>query len=69
MAQVIDPPLPQPEDAPSRPAFGLWAAWTASILLVVLAGVALWIFRADLVAAWPPMARLYLALGVGAGGD
>lgn len=67
-AQLIDPPLPQLDDAPRRPDFLLLAAWVASVLLVVLAGVGLWLFRADLVAAWPPMARLYLALGIGTNG-
>ncbi len=67
-AQVIDPPLPQHDDAPPRPMIALWAAWAASILLVILAGVALWAWRADIVGAWPPMARLYLALGIDPGG-
>ena len=67
-AQVIDPPLPQQDDAPPRPAYALWAAWAASILLVILAVAALGVFREDIVAAWPPMARLYSALGLGTGG-
>lgn len=66
--QVIDPPLPQQDDGAPRPTAALRAAWAASVLLVVLAIAALWVFRAAIVAAWPPMARLYLALGIGTDG-
>ena len=39
-------------------------AWGASIALVVVAGIALHAFRADIADAWPPMLRLYRALGL-----
>jgi predicted Zn finger-like uncharacterized protein len=68
--QVIDPPLPQLGDAPARQEFNplLWAAWIGSVLLVIAALVLLWAYRAEVVAAWPPAARLFLALGADLGG-
>jgi hypothetical protein len=62
---VSDPPLPRLGDAP--PYLGgmtLWLAWVGSVLILLLALAVLWLFRADLVAAWPPAARLFSALGV-----
>jgi predicted Zn finger-like uncharacterized protein len=60
---IIDPPLPRLGDTPPGRALGLWLAWVASVLMVggLLAG--LWLFRLEVVAAWPPAARLFLALG------
>ncbi len=60
----IDPPLPptQPE-APGRGA--ALAAWIASLLLLAGAAWAAHAWRAEIVAAWPPAARLYAALGIG----
>ncbi|HWX50349.1 MAG TPA: hypothetical protein VNZ61_20050 [Roseomonas sp.] len=40
-------------------------AWAASLLVVAGAVVALWVWRAELMAAWPPAARLFQALGGG----
>jgi rubredoxin len=39
-------------------------AWGASIALLVGAGIALHAFRAQIAEAWPPMLRLYRALGL-----
>jgi predicted Zn finger-like uncharacterized protein len=39
-------------------------AWGASIALLVAAGIALHAFREQIVEAWPPMLRLYRALGL-----
>lgn len=39
-------------------------AWGASIAVLVLAGIALHAFRAEIAEAWPPMLRLYRALGL-----
>ena len=64
--QLIDPPLPRFGDN-GPPRSWLWLAWIASILLVVVLVVAGWAFRDDIVAAWPPAARLYQALGMMAG--
>jgi hypothetical protein len=36
----------------------------ASIAVLALAGIALHLFRAEIVEAWPPMLRLYAALGL-----
>ncbi len=61
--QPIDPPLPHPEDAPPRSALALRAAWAASILAVGALLLLLWLYRVDIVAAWPPAARLFLLFG------
>ncbi len=63
--QLIDPPLPPIGDAPRRgggPA--LWLAWAATVLAVLGFAAAVVTFRQEIVAAWPPAARLYLALGL-----
>jgi predicted Zn finger-like uncharacterized protein len=61
--QPIDPPLPHPEDRAPRISLPLRAAWAASILAVGGMLLALWLFRADIMTAWPPAARLYQLLG------
>jgi len=40
-------------------------AWGASLLLVAAALLALWVWRAEVMAAWPPATRLYQMLGLG----
>lgn len=63
--QVIEPPLPRPDDAPSpRRDRLLWLAWALTGLALLALAVALYLFRAEIVAAWPPAERLYLALGL-----
>lgn len=71
------PAAPRAEQAPRR-AEALAAApassggsaiaprlgWVASIAVLALAGIALHLFRAEIVEAWPPMLRLYAALGL-----
>ena len=42
----------------ARPSSGLRAAWAASILLLVGAATAGFVWRAGIVEAWPPSARL-----------
>jgi predicted Zn finger-like uncharacterized protein len=61
--QLIDPPLPRPEALPRPTGLALRLAWVASLLAVLGIGAALWLFRAEIVEAWPPAARLYLMLG------
>jgi rubredoxin len=39
-------------------------AWGASVVLLVVAGIALHAFRGEIAEAWPPMLRLYRALGL-----
>ena len=46
------------------PSAGPRIAWGLSVALLVVAGVALHAFRAEIAAAWPPMLRLYRALGL-----
>jgi hypothetical protein len=36
----------------------------ASIAVLALAGIALHLFRAEIIEAWPPMLRLYGMLGL-----
>ena len=62
------PPAPPPA-AVAAPAGGrfaaaaLWAAWIGSGLLLAAAGVAAWVWRDPIMAAWPPAARVYLLFG------
>jgi predicted Zn finger-like uncharacterized protein len=64
--QPIEPPLPRPDS--KRGGGALRLAWAASLLAVAGTVVALWVFRAEISAAWPPAARLYLMLGTVAQG-
>jgi predicted Zn finger-like uncharacterized protein len=64
----IDPPLPQPDAAPPPAGTALRLAWAASLLAVLGLAVALWLFRVEIVQAWPPAARLYFMLGTTAQG-
>ena len=44
-----------------------WAlarAWAASVVLVLCGATALVVFRQGLMEAWPPAARLFMALGL-----
>ncbi|MFC7477192.1 zinc-ribbon domain-containing protein [Dankookia sp. GCM10030260] len=66
--QIIDPPLPRPSDLPLSGGIALRLAWGASLLAVAGMGLALWLFRAEIVEAWPPAARLYLMFGATAQG-
>lgn len=43
----------------------LVAAWVASVVGLLLLATALYVFRADLMAGWPPSARLFTAFGLG----
>ncbi|MFB9969956.1 MJ0042-type zinc finger domain-containing protein [Pseudoroseomonas cervicalis] len=54
-------PVPTPASAPP-PGAGL--AWLVSLLLLGAALWALWHWRGPIAAAWPPVQRLYNALGV-----
>jgi predicted Zn finger-like uncharacterized protein len=66
--QVIDPPLPRLGDAPpAQFVTGLRVAWAASVLAVLVLLALLLVFRAEIAAAWPPAARLYMALGMEVG--
>jgi len=47
-----------------RPSVQLRLAWAASIALLLLAAAAAYVWRADIIAAWPPSARGYAALGL-----
>jgi len=61
------PGLRTPTDSPreERELVAPLLAWAASLLVVAGAVVALWVWRAELMAAWPPAARLFQALGGG----
>jgi predicted Zn finger-like uncharacterized protein len=69
--QVLDQDaMPRPGGDAAAPMHfldGLWAAWAASILVVLAFLAALLVFRAEIAAAWPPAARLYTALGMEVG--
>ena len=54
-----------PEGAEGAASRGLRAAWAASIALLIGGGLAAIIQRDTVMAAWPPAARLFGALGLG----
>jgi predicted Zn finger-like uncharacterized protein len=63
-----EPELPRvtpPEAANGASSRGLRAAWAASILLLIGGGLAAIIQRDAVMAAWPPAARVFGALGLG----
>ncbi len=53
-------------EAPARPrgGAGVVVAWLASLALVAAAVLALLRYEAELTALWPPLARLYVWLGL-----
>jgi predicted Zn finger-like uncharacterized protein len=64
------PPWPPPRDEPPLAApeargggLALAAAWLVSLALVAGGLAALWIWRAEVSAFWPPAARLFALLG------
>jgi len=50
--------------APKRRIGKLAIGWAALVLVVVLLAAGLWFARTPLVAAWPPLERLYLLAGI-----
>lgn len=64
-AMPIDPPLPAPEERPEASPRAAIVGWLGSLALIAVAIWAAIIFRAEIIAAWPPAARLFLALGLG----
>jgi len=61
----IDPPLPRLGDAPASPPdrFAL-AGWVVTVAVLIGGALAAYAFRAEIVAAWPPAARVFAALGL-----
>ncbi len=49
----------------SRPDRVLQAAWGVSVLLIVLAVGAGYVWRGEIMHAWPPSERMYAAFGMG----
>jgi predicted Zn finger-like uncharacterized protein len=47
-----------------RPSVRLPMAWGASLVLLVLLAGGAYVWRSDVVAAWPPSARAYAAFGL-----
>jgi hypothetical protein len=45
---------------------GLRAAWAASLIVLLLFGWGLVVWRGDVMRAWPPSTRLYTLLGFAA---
>lgn len=58
------PPAAPAMPGPVTPAGLLAAAWAASLLLLAGMAAAAWTWRIDLVEAWPPAARAFMALGL-----
>jgi predicted Zn finger-like uncharacterized protein len=56
---------PEPAESPPPSTRKLTAAWLLSLALLGAGGYALLHYHAEIAAAWPPAARLYLALGLG----
>ncbi len=53
-----------PASVAAPPSAAVRIAWVASVAAVLLGFVALHAFRVEIAAAWPPMLRLYGALGL-----
>jgi predicted Zn finger-like uncharacterized protein len=62
----IDPPAPEPPPPRERQRFvvTLAVAWLASLVVIFAAGWATYTYHEEITAAWPPIARLYQALGI-----
>lgn len=62
----IDPPAPEPPKPRERQRFvaTLAVAWLASLVVIFAAGWATYTYHEAITAAWPPIARLYQALGI-----
>lgn len=59
------PPLaPPPAEAGADTSRFVLLAWASSLLLLAGAAAAAWTWRIDLVEAWPPAARAFIALGL-----
>jgi predicted Zn finger-like uncharacterized protein len=63
--QPIYPPLPRHAEAPDRERGAALAGWIGTLLLLVTAAWLAYAWREEVVALWPPAARLYAALGLG----
>ncbi len=59
-----DPAVPAPDAEAAGGSRAVGLAWGASLLLLAMAAVAAWHWRVDLVEAWPPAARAFMALGL-----
>jgi predicted Zn finger-like uncharacterized protein len=59
MERLASQPAPLPQAS-----LGLRAAWTASLVVVLLFGWGVIALRTDLMRAWPPSTRLYEAIGL-----
>ena len=59
-------PVPRQEAAEARADTSRFVtlAWAASLLLLAGAAAAAWVWRIELVEAWPPAARAFVALGL-----
>lgn len=80
MPEPVPAPSPAPAVAPMRPeplavavqepvaedarSSALVAAWVLSLLVVAAAIGGAFVFRAEVMAFWPPSARLFAALGL-----
>ncbi|MCK8787163.1 zinc-ribbon domain-containing protein [Roseomonas sp. NAR14] len=56
-------PLPMPEERPPT-GTGVWLALGMSVVLLVAAAASLLVWRDELATQWPPIGRLYAALGL-----
>ena len=63
LTRLVPPPATDPPW--ERGGSGLlWTAWIASLVLLLALGAAAYVWREDVVRAWPPSARAYAALGL-----
>lgn len=62
---VAEEPAYQVTERRSSPA--VWIGWVASVIVWGLVIWAAYAYRAEIMAAWPPSQRLYVALGLGPG--
>jgi predicted Zn finger-like uncharacterized protein len=62
--RLIPPPPTLDEEPPERSRTGAVVAWALTVLILAAAGAAAVLWRAQVMAAWPPSERVYAALGL-----
>jgi predicted Zn finger-like uncharacterized protein len=61
--QIVVPPRQPPVVAEPPPQSAIFA-WVASLVVIVIVVAASYVWRADVMLAWPPSQRAYQALGL-----
>jgi predicted Zn finger-like uncharacterized protein len=66
IAEDIEPPVRRTRRPPPKPAKSAgMVAWAALVLLVAVAALGGFFYRAEIVKAWPPAGKFYRTVGIG----